>query len=51
MAFFRLLPLLLVSLASFAHAEDVTIYRCVGRTGELALRDSPCLKGEAQQVR
>ncbi|MGH8060517.1 MAG: DUF4124 domain-containing protein [Pseudoxanthomonas sp.] len=47
----RLLPLLLVSLASLAHAEDVTIYRCIGPGGELALRDSPCVKGETQQVR
>jgi hypothetical protein len=55
MAFFRFLTLLLMlalmSLPSLAHAEDVTIYRCIGPGGELALRDSPCLKGETQQVR
>jgi hypothetical protein len=53
MALFRFLPLLLMllSLSSLAHAQDVTIYRCVGPGGELALRDSPCVKGETQQVR
>lgn len=54
MTFPRLPPLLLVSMllaSSLALAEDVTIYRCVGPGGELALRDSPCLKGETQQVR
>jgi hypothetical protein len=55
MAFPRFLPLLLVlvlmSLPSLAYAEDVTIYRCVSPGGALALRDSPCLKGETQQVR
>lgn len=30
---------------------QVTIYRCVGSDGRLSLRDSPCLKGETQQVR
>ena len=47
----HLLPLLLISLASLARAEEVIIYRCVGPGGELALRDSPCMKGETQQVR
>jgi hypothetical protein len=53
MAISRVLPLLLMlmSLSSLAHAEDVTIYRCIGPGGQLALRDSPCLKGETQQVR
>jgi hypothetical protein len=53
MAFSRVLPLLLMlmSLSSLAHAEDVTIYRCIGPGGQLALRDSPCVKGETQQVR
>lgn len=55
MVFSRLLPLLLMlmlmSLSSLARAEDVTIYRCIGPGGQLALRDSPCLKGETQQVR
>lgn len=53
MTFSRLLPLLLMSLtlSPLAHAGDVTIYRCIGPGGELALRDSPCVKGETQQVR
>ncbi len=54
MTFSRHLPLLLVLLLmmpSLALAEDVTIYRCVGPDGALALRDSPCVKGETQQVR
>ena len=32
-------------------ANDVTIYRCIGGDGHLTLRDSPCAKGETQQVR
>ncbi len=32
-------------------ANDVTIYRCVGSDGRLTLRDSPCAKGETQEVR
>ncbi len=31
--------------------EDVTIYRCTGSGGKLTLRDSPCAKGETQDVR
>lgn len=31
-------------------ADDVTIYRCLGKDGALALRDSPCRAGETQQV-
>lgn len=34
-----------------AHADDVTVYRCVGKDGSLALRDTPCAPGETQQVR
>jgi hypothetical protein len=35
-----------------AHAADeVTIYRCVDAKGRLALRDTPCAKGEQQQTR
>ena len=34
-----------------AHAGDVTVYRCVGKDGSLALRDTPCAPGETQQVR
>ena len=51
----RLLPLLLfISLALLparVTAQDVTIYRCTNANGALALRDSPCLKGEKQDVR
>jgi hypothetical protein len=32
-------------------AGQVTIYRCVTANGSVALRDSPCLKGEKQEVR
>ncbi len=32
-------------------ADEVTIYRCIGADGKLALRDSPCSKGETQEVR
>lgn len=56
-----LLPLLLVLLTATpwaAHAQapasappQVTIYRCVAANGTVALRDSPCLKGEKQEVR
>ena len=31
--------------------DDVTIYRCTDAKGQLALRDSPCLKGERQETR
>ena len=50
--------LLLLAVASPARAQDVqgsldvlTIYRCVGMDEAVALRDSPCLPGESQQVR
>ncbi|KRA53824.1 hypothetical protein ASD77_04040 [Pseudoxanthomonas sp. Root65] len=56
-----LLPLLLALLTaspSATHAQSaappatpVTIYRCVAANGTVALRDSPCLKGEKQEVR
>ena len=32
-------------------ADEVTIYRCLAANGKLTLRDSPCAKGETQQVR
>jgi hypothetical protein len=32
-------------------AGQVTIYRCVDAKGRLALRDTPCLKGERQETR
>lgn len=50
------LLILLTALPSGAHAQatagtQVTIYRCVAANGTVALRDSPCLKGEKQEVR
>jgi len=51
-----LLPVLLTP-PSFAQTPtpaakaDVTIYRCTNASGALTLRDSPCLKGEKQDVR
>lgn len=32
-------------------ADNVTIYRCTDAAGRLALRDTPCRKGERQQTR
>lgn len=32
-------------------AQEVVIYRCIGKQGQLTLRDSPCAPGEAQQTR
>ena len=52
-----LLPVLLIPSPSSAQASkpaattDVTIYRCTNASGALTLRDSPCLKGEQQDVR
>lgn len=52
-----LLPVFLIPTPSFAQATksaapaDVTIYRCTNASGALTLRDSPCLKGEKQDVR
>ena len=46
-----LLGLSLVALPARLPAQDVTIYRCVDAKGNLALRDSPCGKGESQEVR
>ena len=31
--------------------DDVTIYRCTDASGKLTLRDTPCAKGQQQQVR
>lgn len=33
-----------------AAAQEVTIYRCIGKDGALTLRDSPCAKGQEQEV-
>jgi hypothetical protein len=34
-----------------ARAQEVTVYRCIGASGAVTLRDSPCAKGESQEVR
>src|SRR4249919_1887274 len=34
-----------------AHAQDVTIYRCVDAKGHLTLRDTPCAKDQKQEAR
>lgn len=55
----RSLPIALVALSCIAawlpapqaRAGDVTIYRCVDARGHIALRDSPCVEGERQEVR
>lgn len=53
-----LLPVFLITTSSFAQAAkpavvpaEVTIYRCTSAGGALTIRDSPCLKGEKQDVR
>lgn len=43
------LPLMLA--AGGAFAADITIYRCTDAKGQLALRDTPCRKGETQQTK
>jgi len=42
-------PLMLA--ATDACAEEITIYRCTDAQGQLALRDTPCKKGETQQTK
>ena len=42
-------PLLLATAA--ASAAEITIYRCTDASGQLALRDTPCKKGETQQTK
>ena len=37
--------------ASRAHAQSVTIYRCVDAKGHLTLRDTPCAKDQKQETR
>ena len=46
-----LAAVLLVLTALPVYAQDVMIYRCISADGKLTLRDSPCAKGETQQVR
>jgi hypothetical protein len=43
------LPLMLA--ATGAAAAEITIYRCTDAQGQLALRDTPCRKGETQQTK
>lgn len=45
-----LVALLLPGMSAVA-ADEVTIYRCIGADGKLTLRDSPCARGETQEVR
>jgi hypothetical protein len=55
----RIAPIALIALASVAAllpvqpaaAAGVTIYRCVDASGHVALRDTPCVEGERQEVR
>lgn len=49
--FLALLCALLPVANTPAAAQEVTIYRCIGAGGKLTLRDSPCAKGETQEVR
>ena len=53
-----LLPVFLIPTPSSAQPAkpaavpaEVTIYRCTTASGALTLRDSPCLKGEQQDIR
>ena len=39
------------SAAGLVAAQEVVIYRCVSKQGQLTLRDSPCAPGETQQTR
>lgn len=34
-----------------AASSQVTVYRCIGADGSVALRDTPCRKGEQQEAR
>jgi len=47
----KLLAFPLMLAATGASAQDITIYRCTNAQGELALRDTPCRKGETQQTK
>ncbi|MDR1075182.1 MAG: DUF4124 domain-containing protein [Xanthomonadaceae bacterium] len=37
-------------IAETAPAQDMRVYRCVGRNGSVALRDTPCEANEKQEV-
>ena len=41
---------LLLVLPWAVQAQEVTLYRCVGKNDKLTLRDTPCAAGESQQV-
>ncbi len=43
--------LLFAALAARAQSGDVRIYRCTDAAGKQTLRDTPCPKGQQQQVR
>ena len=43
--------LLAATASACASAAEVTIYRCSDANGRLTLRDTPCRKGERQEVR
>lgn len=45
------LPLVAASAPAAPAPAQVTIYRCTDAAGRMSLRDSPCRKGERQQVR
>jgi Domain of unknown function (DUF4124) len=45
------LVIMLIGLMQQARADDVTIYRCTDAKGKLTLRDTPCEKGQQEQVR
>jgi hypothetical protein len=45
------IPLLLVGMAAFAAAEDITVYRCVSAGGAVTLQDEPCPAGAQETTR
>lgn len=46
-----LLAALLAGAYAASQAAEITLYRCVDAKGKLTLRDSPCAKGEKQEIR
>lgn len=51
-----LLPLMLLAMptasaAGATAADDITLYRCTGADGRVAIQDFPCADGEQQQLR
>lgn len=47
----RLLVAAVIAATASVSAAEVTIYRCTDAQGRLTLRDTPCRKGERQEVR